>query len=245
MPELILSDITIMGEGYCVIGLECTSDGWYRSVRPMPRRGFAWREPFPYRRGDVVMVRWVQTASSPPHFEDRQTTFDSPTGRHLAEVALVKCLERAEIADDLSGLFGCELQTDSPAGNAWVSPDLACRSICGCHYNNIRFRIYVGPTGTRVRARLTLPSGEVLYSLPVVDHEWGRFMNTELERNPNATTRSHGETFLNGLVRGNILESQSSFARIGLARARSGEDKCWLMLDSLFPQPVDSWLDAR
>jgi hypothetical protein len=30
------------------------------------------------------------------------------------------------------------------------------------------------------------------------------------------------------------------FARIGLARPNSG--RCWLMLDSLFPQPQESWL---
>ena len=34
--ELILSDVTIMGLGYCVIGLEQVSSGSFRSVRPMP-----------------------------------------------------------------------------------------------------------------------------------------------------------------------------------------------------------------
>ncbi|PYV18962.1 MAG: hypothetical protein DMG21_03335 [Acidobacteria bacterium] len=47
---------------------------------------------------------------------------------------------------------------------------------------------------------------------------------------------------LNGGIRKRVLESPNRFARIGLAGAKEGEEKCWLMLDSLFPQPEESWL---
>jgi hypothetical protein len=243
MPELILSDLTVMGLGYCVVGLEEVSPNSYRSVRPMPTRGFAWPEPFAYRRGEVVGVLWIRIAPSPPHVEDRQSLGLSPTGRLIGEAALTHCLERAEVSPDLAGLFGCELETATPRGNAWVTSGSGTRSICGCHYENIRFRIYLDPGGTRLRARLALPSGEVLNSLPVVDRDWRKFLSNVTERASQPGVSTQIESFFNRSIRRELLKAPLRFARIGVARPREGEDKCWLMLDSLFPQPQECWLD--
>lgn len=37
MRELILSDITEMGQGFCVIGVEHVAQDTFRSVRPVPQ----------------------------------------------------------------------------------------------------------------------------------------------------------------------------------------------------------------
>jgi hypothetical protein len=39
---LILSDITEMGSGLCVIGIEQVGKNEFHSVRPMPPMGYAW-----------------------------------------------------------------------------------------------------------------------------------------------------------------------------------------------------------
>ena len=50
------------------------------------------------------------------------------------------------------------------------------------------------------------------------------------------------ERFLNRTVAEKMLLSPQRFARIGLPRPRT-DRQCWLMLDSLFPQPNEAWLD--
>jgi hypothetical protein len=68
--ELTLSDITVMAQGYCVIGLERTAQGSFRSVRPLPRRGHAWPAFFPYGRGSIFRYSPAATSKSMPHVED-------------------------------------------------------------------------------------------------------------------------------------------------------------------------------
>jgi len=151
-------------------------------------------------------------------------------------------LQRAEVSAELEGLFGCELHTDTSGGNAWVDPSQADRSICGCLYKNLRFLVFQDPSRVTLRARLVLISGETLNSLPVVDREWRIFMDEVVERLAKSQRPIDLDRYLNRIIRPKLLQVLHGFARIGLARADKGH-KCWLMLDSLFPQPDVSWLD--
>jgi len=244
MRELILSDITVMGPGYCVIGLEGVAPGALRSIRPLPRTGAAWPKTFPYGRGSAIRFVSAPTAASPPHLEDQNTHGLAPAGEGVGEAELVGLLQLAEVSANLEGLFGCELHTDTQAGNAWVDPDSATRSICGCQFRNIRFRVIGDPGDLNLRARLVLHSGETLNSLPVVDRDWRRFFDDLVQRRPKSRTPPELEVFLNRAIRMELLRAPQLFARIGLARGRPNEGKCWLMLDTLFPQPKDAWLES-
>ncbi len=231
-----------MAPGYCVIGLESVGPDSFRSVRPLPWRAYAWREPFACKRGDRVRCKLAPTPARPPHLEDRQSYILQPTGKCLSEDDLVLSLRMAEVSTDLGGLFGCEVNADTAKGNAWLCPSKGNRSICGCEFRNIRFRVFHDPGRLTLRAALVLPSGESLQSLPIVDRDWNRFLQQVAERLGPVNVGSRSQTYLNGAIRNTLLDSPNRFARIGLARAN--EDKCWLMLDSLFPQPTEDWLNA-
>ena len=262
-----------MGPGYCVIGLERVSSAdsvpseacgfsgreslkaadpqkaqacaaAFRSVRPMPQIGAAWPKAFPYSRGSVARFMPAPTIAAPPHLEDQNTHGLAPAGEAAGEVELLDMLQRAEVSANLEGLFGCELHTDTQAGNAWVDPGSATRSICGCHFRNIRFRVFGDRGDLNLRARLVLQSGETLNSLPVVDRDWRRFFDDLVQRRPKSRTPPELEVFLNRAIRMELLRARYLFARIGLARGRPNEGKCWLMLDSLFPQPNAAWLSG-
>ena len=243
MPELILSDITVMGQGYCVIGLEQRSPDSYRSVRPMPPWGFAWREPFPFRRGENVHVQWRPTTPNRPHLEDRRCYGLSATSQSLAQEDLIECLKKAEVSPDLEHLFECPVQLSPHGGRAlWVNPPEATRSICGCEYNNLRFRLFPEPEGFALRAEIILNSNERISSIPIVDREWRHFVERLVQRIQRPNPLPLAERFLNRSVCSKLLAMPQQLARIGLPRPRA-DKQCWLMLDSLFPQPNDSWLD--
>jgi hypothetical protein len=240
--ELILSDITVMGQGHCVIGLEQTAQGAFHSVRPMPQRSHAWPAFFPYGRGSIIRFSAAATPVSPPHLEDQNTHGLAPSGEEVGEVKLVEMLRRAEVSANLQELFGSQLRLDTQGGNAWADPNSATRSICGCDFRNIRFRVYSERGEVSLRAKLLLPSGEVLNSLPIVDREWRRFFNEFVRHSSQTGNPPDLETLLNQSIRSQLMQAPSRFARIGLARGRPEEAKCWLMLDSLFPQPNAAWL---
>ncbi len=242
MRELILSDITEMGSGLCVIGIESACENLFRSVRPIPLRGFAWDRSFPHQRGHGVRFAPRHTSALPPHCEDQNTFGLQASGRRLNEIELVSTLQRAEVSADLEGLFGCELHADTNGGNAWADPSQANRSICGCLYRNLRFLVFKDPSRVTLRARLVLVSGEILTSLPVVDREWRLFMDEVVERLAKSRRQIDLDRYLNRVIRHKLLQALHAFARVGLARA-DNRHKCWLMLDSLFPQPDRSWLD--
>lgn len=242
MSEIIISDITLMSPGYCIIGLEPSGPGSFRSVRPMPLRCHAWLDPFMFNRGDWVRCQLTLASLRAPHFEDRQSGVLQKTGRVLNEVDLIRQLETAEVSSSLEGLFGCPVKSDKPKGNFWIDPSKGSRSICGCAYNNIRFRVFQDPNGLRLRAELVLSSDERLWSLPVVDRVWNQFLVQVVRHfaEDRITYGSKTMNFLNRQVSWKLRKSPNRFARIGLARAQEG--KCWLMLDSLFPQPTENWL---
>jgi hypothetical protein len=240
--ELILSDITVMGQGYCVIGLEGPSPGVFRSIRPMPPWGFAWREPFPFRRGDCVRMESRPTTAARPHVEDVQSCGLIGTGRSLPQEDLVRCLKKAEVSQDLEHLFGCQVECGSSGGRAvWVNPADACRSICGCEYENLRFRLYPESQGFTLRAEIILKSGERINSIPVVDRDWRKFVAELVQRIHRSNPLPLAERFLNRSFGNKLLARPELFARVGLPRPRD-DQRCWLMLDSLFPQPESSWL---
>jgi hypothetical protein len=239
----MLSDITLMGPGYCVIGLEKGEGGSFRSVRPLPPWGFAWREPFPFARGDRVRFHVSRTPVSSPHVEDLKSQGLSRAENPLGEDQLVACLRKAEMANNLQDLFGCGVQTSDRGGRAlWVNPDEAGRSICGCEYDNFRFRVFPEPQGYSLRAELVTACNERISSIPVVDRDWNRFVAKLVARIQRADPLPLAERFLNRTLAEKIVASPLRFARIGLPRPREGR-QCWLMLDSLFPQPQEAWLD--
>jgi len=240
MAEVIISDITMMRDGYCVIALEQVGPGLFRSVRPMPLWGFAWRAPFPHQRGDHVEcdLRPGKDAC-PPHVEDLQRGTLQPTSRKIGEAELIRYLRQAEFSENLHGLFGANLQT-SGGGNAWVTPSEAMRSICACRYRQVWFQLFQNAEGLRLRARLGLFSGESLRSLPVVDREWQRFIEGAFGQRIPVDQVKQSTTNLNRALYPRLRGSMRALARIGLARESAG--KCWLMLDSLFPQPQEAWL---
>jgi hypothetical protein len=242
MLEIVLSDITVMGQGYCVIGLKQLTPGSIQSVRPRPPWGFAWRDPFEFQRGESVSCQLTPLDAPKPHIEDHQSTGLSRTGRSLSEDDLIRFLNFAEVSSDRQGLFGCPLGSDTRAGNLWADPNEAKRSICGCQYTNIWFQVFEEPKRLTLRARLALPSNERLNSIPVVDREWKRFLPEIATRIKEAGRPYGAEQYLNRFVRRELMRSLNRFARIGLARPETQSGKCWLMLDSLFPQPQESWL---
>ncbi len=242
MRQLILSDITEMGSGLCVVGIERVGKNSFHSVRPIPPTGYAWRPTFHCKRGSFVQFEPAVTSAAPPHIEDQKTHGLTPGGESLEEDELVDLLQHAETSETSEGLFGCGLYSDQLGGNAWVPPESASRSICGCCYTNMRFRVYMDPNQVKLVAMLALSSGEVLHSLPMVDWAWRQFLVELVKSFPKRPARNELDAFLNRSIRVRVMEGSTHFARIGLPRPNKDKDKCWLMLDSLFPQPDISWL---
>lgn len=240
MPELLISEITRMADGFCVIGLARNPTG-FCSLRPIPPSRFAW-QPFPYRRADRVDFHLYALPVVPPHFEDRKTRSHTKLGS-VSEADMVNSLREAEVAASVKELFGCKLLASPRGGSAsCVSPAEARRSICGCAIDNVSFSFGFYPQ-RNIRATLRLASGDRLDSLPVVDHDWLRFADHLWEHSQGtANVRQRLQTFFNRQIREHILSSPAPFARIGLTRP-DDDGLCWLMLDSVFPLPKKKWLE--
>ncbi|HKI10736.1 MAG TPA: hypothetical protein VKA02_01385 [Candidatus Acidoferrum sp.] len=238
MAELLLSEITRMSDGFCVIGLERNGEH-FRSLRPLPRRGYAWRS-FPYRRADKVAFEFLAAVAIPPHTEDRGTANDRKVG-FVSESELVGSLRQAEVAPSVKGMFGCDVHVSRRGGEAiYVVPAEATRSICGCDIASIRFTFHFYP---KIRATVVLKSGERLESLPLVDADWTEFINVLAEQMDDPVRiRSRLDGLFKSLVYPQIQSSPFRFVRIGLCRP-DREGLCWFMLDSLFPLPKKSWLE--
>jgi len=233
MTELLISDITRMQPGYCVIGIEPTLTG-FRSVRPIPERTYRWFR-FPYRRADKLTFDPISTPLTQPHFED-QFGANHRKVCSLTERELIRCLKKAEVGRSLRELFGCNPHL-SWAGSqaAYVRPDEAKRSICGCTFRSVRLSFEFYPP--KVRVALGLESGETLANLPLVDRDWNDFIDEAARKARNNSDPSFkiGDYFEH-FIEERVASSPYRFARIGLARPFGGK-KCWLMLDSLFPLP--------
>lgn len=238
--ELLISEITLMGPGFCVIGLERVNQG-FRSLRPIPRSSFSWPS-FGYKRGDRVAFELSRIPARQPHTEDRQAGNHHSMGS-LSDHELLQRLKQAEVAGSIRELFSCDVHPSPRGGDAvYVSPNEATRSICGCAITAVTFSFRFFP---KIRVALALTSGETLQSLPLVDTEWTKFaleIGTDIESGQHDQTRL--QHFFDYFVQEEISSSELRFARIGLSRPDK-DGFCWLMLDSLFPLPQKHWLSGQ
>jgi hypothetical protein len=237
MTELLITDITRMQPGYCVIGIEPTETG-FRSVRPVPVRSNRWFN-FPFRRADKLTFDSFATPCERPHFEDLGGANHRKLGA-VTEDELIRCLRKAEVGRTLKELFGCPPRLSWAGSQAvYVKPDEAQRSICGCYFKSIRFSFEFYPP--KVRVALALESGETLANLPLVDRDWNNFIDEFARRAKNDPAASLDlADYFENFIEEKLISSPSRFARIGLARPFRGK-RCWLMLDSLFPLPRPEW----
>src|SRR5229473_5311014 len=135
--ELLISEITIMGTGFCVLGLERSTEG-FRSLRPIPRSSFSW-PTFAYKRGDRVAFDMSPAPVMLPHTEDRRAGNHRSVGS-LSELELLHCLKQAENANSIKELFGCAVHPSPHGGDAvYVSSNEAKRSVCGCAITAVSF----------------------------------------------------------------------------------------------------------
>ncbi len=229
MAELILSDITRMGAGLCVIGLERTESG-YRSVRPGPTRGHAWPAQFPYHRGDRIQYHLMPAETKPPHVEDHRSNGLMKKVGSLTEEELLNCLRQAELARSLKDLFGCPVQVKQRGAFIW--PTRAQRSICGVEDPRIRLKM----VAREIRAIVGFPSGENV-ELKVVDRSWELFAEAALARLEGITRLHRLHSFFEAKL---AAAHEGRFVRIGVTRP--SPRRCWLMADSIFPMPRKSWL---
>jgi hypothetical protein len=236
LTELILSDITRMGHGFCVIGIE-RDEGGYRSIRPLPPYGDSWPLTIPFRRGDVLQFDLNSIPVVSPHIEDRRTQNTGRLLRHVSEDELVTSLRQAETSCSLEGLFGCEVQENQRGSGIFLSAGEGRRSICGCEINNFRFEVFP----EEVRALALLSSGLVLRDFPLVDRDWRNFIDRIFQKTSGANRIQRIQRFLNKRVTDILMKSPSPFARIGVTRIHN--NRHWLMLDSLFPLPQEAWFD--
>jgi hypothetical protein len=235
MTKLLITEITRMGPAHCVIGL-ARSQPVIQSIRPLPANGRGWSH-FPYRRGDVLECSLASLPGAKPHVEDRVLTRGFQKVAEVSQKPTVELLRQAEVAEDLSGLFGCSVQENRSGSGLFVLPAAPSRSICGCETGSLRLEL----CAHELRATLSLPSGEVLRDLPVVDHEWRGFVESALAPSRGANRLARLERFFNSQFHYKILSCGYHFIRLGLTRPY--REVCWLMLDSLFPLPCPEWLE--
>jgi len=236
MTELILSEITRMGPGHCIIGIEKAAERC-RSLRPLPRWGHAWPKTFPPQRGDRLQFCLSEVFPTKPHLEDRPSTGVRGNPGRVPEEELVRCLRQAEVADRLKDLFGCPVTPRRRGHNVCTEPGQGNRSICGCDFLNLSLQLL----GTEVRGKLVLPSGETLHDLPLVDRDWNEFIEVARTEIRGANQVQRLNRFLTSRVPDILASDPKRFVRIGLSRPFDGG--CWLMLDSLFPLPQRAWLE--
>ncbi len=234
MTELILSDITRMRPGYCIIGLEAIPRG-YRSIRPLPPFSYAWPPTLPHRRGWRVQCELSTLPAVRPHVEDRPSAGRLRRIGELPEEELVRCLRHAEVAKHIRELFGCLLHENRTGRGFYAEPNEALRSICGVELQNLHFLM----SGEEIRAELLFPDGGRL-KLPFVDAVWTGFVEKAIAQISGANKEQRIHKFLHSWLPRRLVTHSALFARIGLTRPFL--DKCWLMLDSLFPQPRAEWL---
>jgi hypothetical protein len=235
MTKLLITEITRMGPAFCVIGLQHEKET-IRSIWPVPANANGWMH-FPHQRGEILECALAPFPAPIPHVEDRTATRGFQRSTSVAEAETVSYLRKAETANSLSDLFGCEVHENKKGAGLHVMPHDAKRSICGCETQNLRLELYAN----ELRATLALPSGEVLRDLPVVDRDWHDFIDTALAPTRGANRCARLDRFLNSQFHYKIMSCPHHFIRIGLSRPF--HEFCWLMLDTLFPLPKPEWLE--
>src|SRR5258706_1304213 len=237
--ELLISEITVMGPGLFVLGLERGTQG-FRSLRPIPRSSYSW-PAFAYKRSDNVACDLSHMPAMRPHTEDRRAENHRSLGS-LSELELLQRLKQAEVADSVKDLFGCAVHPSPRGGDAvYACPNEAKRSICGCPISTVAFSFRFFP---KIRVALALTSGETLH-LPLVDTQWTNFpLKIARDVRSSQQDQLRAQHFFDYLVQEEIASSELRFARIGLSRP-DRDGFCWLMLDSLFPLPQNNWLRGQ
>jgi hypothetical protein len=235
MTKLLITDITRMGPAFCVIGL-AHEDKTIHSIRPIPPQGVGWAQ-FPYRRGDILEFNLHNLPCERPHVEDRVSTRGMRKVREIPHGEVVKYLRRAECADCLKDLFGCEVHENRTGRGVFIPQGQGNRSICGCSTQNLR----IERVGKELRAALALSTGESLRDIPVVDRDWNEFVESALAPARGKNLEQRLQRFLASHLDQKILDSSEHFIRLGVTRPHL--DCCWLMLDTLFPLPQTSWLE--
>jgi hypothetical protein len=230
--ELIVSDITRMGRGFCIIGIEPFYQG-YRSVRPLPPASFSWPVSFASHRGDRLQFNLAPAEKIRPHVEDLQSAGVLAHVGRASEEDLLACLRRAEMAARVSQLFGCPLKPGRTGAS--VHAPKARRSICGAEASRIRLKW----EASQLRAHVALASGDVLPDLPVVDRSWHNFLE-EVVREMAGANRGQR---LNRALDARLQSVTSFFVRLGLTRPHPPRfGRCQVMVDTLFPLPRKSWV---
>lgn len=233
MTELILSDVTRMAGGHCIIGLAKDGDR-YKSVRPGPPKLHAWPADFPHKRGDRLQFELTPGEQARPHVEDHASTGVLECCGRVAEEELLACLRRAEVAVSLVDLFGCAV-TPGKRGAHMHAPR-GQRSICGAEAAKVRLQC----EAEDVRAWIRLAWGELLLDLPVVDRSWFNFLK-EVQTKMDGANRVMR---LNRYLEQRMSEPTGFFVRIGLTRPHPPRfGRCQLMLDTLLPMPRKSWVE--
>jgi hypothetical protein len=233
MTELILSEITRMAGGHCIIGLQRHGDAC-RSLRPLPARHpevNAWPADFSYQRGDLLQLELSTLEVFRPHLEDRKSTGILGVSGQLKEEELLDCLRRAEVAASVKDLFGCAVQPGQTGAS--VHAPRAVRSICGAEARKVRLKW----EAQALRAYVALASGEVLPDLPVVDRSWRRFVEAVIGK---MSGDNRGQR-LNRWLGGQAFDAVNCFVRLGLTRPHPPRwGRCQVMLDTLLPMPRQS-----
>jgi hypothetical protein len=235
MTKLLITEITRMKEAFCVIGLEREA-ATIHSIRPLPRFGIGWRH-FPYRRGDILENNFLRLPAPRPHVEDRTSLQEFRKTGEVQEAEIVPYLRRAETAGCLADLFGCRIRENRRGAGDYAEPGEARRSICGCETQNLLIELY----GNELRASLVLPSGEALRDLPMVDRDWNDFIDAALAEGRGANRHARLEGFLKAKFQHKVISCAHHYVRLGLTRPY--KERCWVMLDTLFPLPVREWLE--
>lgn len=233
MTELILSDITRMAGGHCIIGLENTGGQW-RSVRPLPPQNNAWPANFPYKRGDKLLFKLEKMATDRPHVEDMRSTGVLECAGRITEEEVLEHLRKTETAKSTEDLFGCKI-TPGKHGAHLHAPK-ARRSICGAEVKRLRLKC----EGQDVRGSVRFAWGESMMDLPVVDRSWYAFLKEVQEKMGGANRAQR----LNLHLENKLGALESFFVRIGLTRPHPPKfGRCQLMLDTILPMPRKSWVE--
>lgn len=234
MTELILSDITRMAGGHCIIGLQKAGQR-YQSIRPLPPSGNAWPSDFPHHRGAVLMFELSRIQAVRPHVEDHKSTGVLGSTREVSETELLNCLHQAEVANSVVDLFGGPIRPGARHGAHLHAPK-GMRSICGAQASHIRLKC----EASDVRASIAFAWGESLADLPLVDRSWCTFLKAIQHR----MTGAHRQRRLNLYLEKKLSDYTQFFVRLGLTRPYPPKfGRCQVMLDTILPMPRKSWVD--
>lgn len=161
ITELILSEVTRMRGGYCVIGLQPSASG-YRSVLPLPPKGFSWTDRFIFPRGSRLRFDLLDRATNPLHVEDRASVDFPAKVEHISESDCVAPFAIHQSNPRLVELFarktGVLISEDALVAKARGSLGSATWGVALCEAvlrfgrtpRTVRGATFLGPVGSRV-----------------------------------------------------------------------------------------------